>query len=342
MSESRDASAPFSQRRALRAIVPSTKMGEVVHLCWMLHNVCNYRCSYCDECLWGGSDRLLKFEHAERFLAQLFSAHRRNLFHVSFTGGEPTLWPDFLRLCRFLKERRCEIGMTTNGSKPLRFWDEAGDYFNWICLSYHPEFVKDDHFLGVVRLLSTRVKLAVRLMLHPEPKYWTKSLEFAGKLKAASVPGSVYVEHVPILADFVGRSRPVEYGPRQREALSACLPFVVGGSESSPRKTALPELWEYEVVYEDESRGMCRPNELVLQDLVNFNGWTCFAGVDMFFADHRGDLYRGGCQIGGKFGNIADETVLFPTSPVVCTKDFCPCGTDILVKKFRPAAPEAR
>lgn len=319
-------------------------MGVPLHLCWMLHNLCNFRCSYCNEMNWGGSHRWLKLEHVRRFLDQLFSAYQRDLYHVSFTGGEPTLWPDFLKLCRHLKERRCEIGMTSNGSKPLLFWEEAKDHFNWVCLSYHPEFTKDEHFLAVVRLLSARTRLAVRLMMHRDRRYWDKSVAFGEKLKALTGVDSVYVEYVPLVEDFGINSRPVVYAPRQQEELGQHQPFAIAdaAAAATAQKAASPDLWNYQTVYEDGSRELCRPNALVLSDLVNFKGWTCFAGVEMLFVDHKGDLFRGGCAAGGRIANIFDERIPFPSEPILCPKNYCPCGTDIQVKKFRPGSPGAR
>jgi hypothetical protein len=310
----------------------------------MLHDLCNYRCAYCDESYWGGSHRWLKFDDVRRFLDQLVAINRRDLYHISFTGGEPTLWPEFPRLCRYLKERRWEIGMTSNGSKPLSFWDEVKDDFNWISLSYHPQYAKDDHFLELIRLLSARAKVAVRLMMHRERRFWERSFAFGETLRSLKGINSTYVEYVPLQENFGKDSTPVVYEPWQQEAFRGLRPFAAQDPEipATPRKFAAPDLWNYQVVYADGARELCRPNELVVQDLVDFEGWTCFAGVEMMFVDHTGEIYRGGCKIGGRIGRIGDESFSFPSAPVVCTKNFCPCGTDIQTKKFSPESPRGR
>lgn len=307
----------------------------------MLHDLCNHRCSYCAEANWGGKYRDLKFSDVAFFLAQLFAHYRKDRYHVSFTGGEPTLWPDFARLCEFLKNNGCDIGLTSNGSRPAKYWNELADHLNWTCLSYHPEYARDAEFLRVIEVLAPRTRLAVRLMMHHERSVWEKSIAFGERIRGLAADLPVFVEYVPLQSDFSGSERaPWEYADWQREFFARTNHFMHGAAapDVAAALARKRDVWDFYVVYDDGTREFCRPNEMVAYDRVNFQGWTCQAGRDLLFINAAGEVLRAGCKIGGRLGFLTDRLLKFPTGPVVCDKNFCPCGTDILVAKQAPRA----
>ncbi len=320
------------------AILPGPETQNSLHLCWMLHNFCNQRCTYCDESNWGGSDRWLTYDHVIRFFEQMFAHYHGKRMHISFTGGEPTLWKDFSRLCRYLSEKGCDIGMTTNGSRSLKFWGEMDDCFNWLNFSYHPEFAKDDHLLEVISLMAKRTRIAVRLMMHQDRQYWEKSVAFADKLRALPDDIRFFVEYVPLQTNLGPGSKPVVYEDWQKEFFAANNHFSRASSseEITRRVESRRKVWEFDVVYADGTRKQCQPNELVAKDQANFKDWTCHAGLDILFISHLGDIFRAGCQVNGSFGHIFDEQIHFPVEPIRCPLSFCACGSDIQAQKTAP------
>lgn len=322
--------------RRLIGIQPGEKMGNFLHICWMLHNMCNQRCTYCRDFNWNGDFRWLKYDHVESFLRRVFTHYKKDLYHISFTGGEVTLWPEFPKLVKFLKANDCQLGLTTNGSRRLDYWKAIENDFNWMCISYHAEYAKDDHLLDLVRLLVNKTRLSVRLMMHKEKKYWDQCLAFGEKLKALTGCKHLFVEYVPLQDDFGMGARPTEYADWQQEFFKEKAFFTNESAPDMPWPDLGPEVWDFQARYSDDTSEFCRPNELVRRNEINFKDWSCYAGVDMLFINQEGEIFRGGCRQGGKVGHIFDEVLNFPVKPWRCTTNFCPCGTDILTKKFAP------
>src|SRR3954447_18211050 len=79
---------------------------------WTLGNTCNYACSYCPPRLHDGLTPWPPLELLTQFVDRL-AAHYAPLGQTllfQFTGGEPTVYPQFLELLRHLRKRRCRAG----------------------------------------------------------------------------------------------------------------------------------------------------------------------------------------------------------------------------------------
>jgi hypothetical protein len=280
----------------------------------------------------------LKFDHVVRFFEQVFAHYDtfQNRYLVSLTGGEPTIWPDFLRLCEFLTARGCLLGMTTNGTRHPEFFTKAQKMFNYVAMSYHPEFTKDDVFLQNVRLLGGHTHLGVRVMMHKEKKYWDRSLAIVDSIRQIPEEPPIWIEYVPILDDFgTITPHPTQYEPWQQEFFAKNPDFYL----HNPKKHFnLPDrtLSDAEVIYRDGFREELKPNDILQAQLAKFKGWSCRIGVDQLFINERGEVWRAGCLEGGKVAHIFDENIRFPQAPVTCTKGYCHCTTDINTAKVAP------
>jgi MoaA/NifB/PqqE/SkfB family radical SAM enzyme len=75
-----------------------------------LTNRCDLACAHCYA---PKSREGLSFESVRRWLVELDAA---GTLGVGFGGGEPTLYPDFVRLCRYVaEETRLSVSFTTHG-----------------------------------------------------------------------------------------------------------------------------------------------------------------------------------------------------------------------------------
>lgn len=83
-------------------------------------NACNHRCEVCGQYGRHGYMRskegknltkILPFETYKNLVDQV--AHYKPLFYI--TGGEPFLYPDFIRLMNYIKSKRCVLSVVTNG-----------------------------------------------------------------------------------------------------------------------------------------------------------------------------------------------------------------------------------
>jgi hypothetical protein len=63
-----------------------------------------------------------------------------------------------------------------------------------------------------------------------------------------------------------------------------------------------------------------------------FAGWKCQVD-DALFINPRGDISGASCGVGQTHGNITDSDLTFDLKPVICNKQHCHCGTDIIIPK---------
>jgi sulfatase maturation enzyme AslB (radical SAM superfamily) len=88
-----------------------------------LANICNLHCSYCFR-----SDDNLYSSHAEFFPLELLrqivtEAHTvANVTRINFTGGEPTLHPEFAETLRLIGDAGLTVSFVTNGWHFERVW----------------------------------------------------------------------------------------------------------------------------------------------------------------------------------------------------------------------------
>ena len=88
-----------------------------------LANICNLHCSYCFR-----SDENLYSSHAEFFPLDLLrrvideAREAANVTRISFTGGEPTLHPEFAETLRIIGDAGATVSFVTNGWHFERVW----------------------------------------------------------------------------------------------------------------------------------------------------------------------------------------------------------------------------
>lgn len=106
---------------------------------WYVGKRCNFDCSYCVEYLHDNHSPHVPYENMKKLADYVYARSGRNVFW-SLTGGEPTLNPDFIRLCQYLKELKSRhISLTTNGSRTAKYFLELFQHLDNITLSLHME-----------------------------------------------------------------------------------------------------------------------------------------------------------------------------------------------------------
>ena len=108
---------------------------------WHFHikitDACNARCGFCIE---QNCKRNEKADHAleniERMLTEM--EKKKCLFSVSVTGGEPTLFPKFDKLCDILETHDISfLTMNTNGYGLEKYRSRIDGLFDWVNISRH-------------------------------------------------------------------------------------------------------------------------------------------------------------------------------------------------------------
>ena len=67
---------------------------------WQVNNFCNFRCSYCNSGNWSGENKndtdLVKYIANLKVIIDKYKSVGYNDFKFFFSGGEPTLWENFI------------------------------------------------------------------------------------------------------------------------------------------------------------------------------------------------------------------------------------------------------
>ena len=128
---------------------------EPMMVTWDIGRRCNYDCSYCPshrhdnfsphatlDTLKGNVDFLYKY-------IDLYMNHRYfKETSISFTGGEPTVNPNFIPFIKYLKEQyrekyqdkwRAGFALTSNGAMSSKMADAVMEHMDHITISYHTE-----------------------------------------------------------------------------------------------------------------------------------------------------------------------------------------------------------
>lgn len=292
---------------------------------WCLGNTCNFKCSYCPSGLHDGSKRWPDIETVKAFILKVKSQHPNKNLYFEFTGGEVTLYKHFTELCKFCNDNEVKVGIISNGSRTIRFWEEHKQYLDHICLSYHPEFSNADHFIDVVKLVHDEVRTHVNIMMSPE-----KFDSCCAVAERITEINNISMALQPLIVDFGDTL--YEYSPQQQEVFDK-------QHELFSKKIKFTKRVEYyrgamREVYADGSSQVKSAHRFIADKTNDWSGWKCFAGVEQLIVDMDGRIYRGWCKVGGAIGHIEQEINL-PTTPVLCNKTMCHCNYDIMSTKIK-------
>lgn len=129
--------------------------GNVFQVTWDLGRRCNYDCSYCPTHRhdnFSSHATLEELKSSAEFVFEyidLYMQHRYYKFaSIGFTGGEPTVNPNFIRFVKYFKELyqekyksryECSFALTSNGAMSKKMADNVIENFDHITVSYHAE-----------------------------------------------------------------------------------------------------------------------------------------------------------------------------------------------------------
>lgn len=304
---------------------------------WSLHNFCNFRCSYCPPNLNNGTTTPIDMDVLARFVDRIQEIAPGNKIIFAFSGGEPTLHPQFIEMIKYLNSRGCEITMTTNGSRGLDWWKEAEPYIDHLVISYHANWTKPEKLARNIDFLIDTCWVNLDLMM--EPEHWDTILELGEQFKGRK---NIQVTYLPIQKDFgVDANGLIDYTPDQLEFLRN-PPNYLG--EWAPAQSKIDKCnglfgrgdnW-MEIVEDGKARVVDVDYKyLIANDMNRFKGYKCNLGLEGVIIEINGDIYKGYCHVGGKVGNIYEGVLNLDGQPVICPKEYCSCAVDIEISKER-------
>lgn len=299
---------------------------------WNLGNMCNFSCSYCPSILNDGSFGWNDFEVVQRFIDAVVENYAPRTVYFEFTGGEVTLWKDFVKTAEYIKSIGHDIGFISNASRTIRWWEKNKTKFDHVCLSFHPEHSDAQHFFEVVSIMSQQCRTHVNVMGHTDPDHFREGVELSERL--ASEVKNISMAFQPLVVDF-GEERFPYTDEQQRLFDDQWKLFGSRVVHDRQFKLYRGSMDMHDTVNNLQQNSSA--HRFIADGTNNWKGWDCWAGVEQIVVDFDGTVLVGWCRVGGPLGQMQNpESIRWPNKPIKCNKGFCHCNFDIMCTKVLP------
>jgi organic radical activating enzyme len=307
------------------------KYSDVLQITWVINNICSNKCNYCVPALHSGNNHGYEWEAVKAFFEEIFKRYPK--IHVSIAGGEPTMSPFLLDLCKMIHERGSTVGITSNGTRNVEYYSELSKYLQYIVYSYHPQYGDRN---SVMDKISTSIKncyCTLRIMM--SPTHWDTALEMYNTIKEHPLIPYFNMEAVKILDWAQADRTTLIYTPEQLEWFGG--ETRCGGYKTSELNIKSWANIGSDFVLEDGSIDESADAvDYINQGLTDFYGWECEMGLESLFIFADGEIKRGNCT-SFYIGNINKlDEIKWPTNTVICPWHICHCATDVLISKRSP------
>lgn len=293
---------------------------EYKHINWYITKRCNYDCSYCSDLIHDKISERPSLEKMKLAANNIFENVPPEQCFLDFTGGEPTIIPNFDKFFKWLKEEKNlkRAGFITNGTRNYRYYENIMQYSDNITFSYHFEFAKDNVLLKKIVKLHEKFGKKIRVQIMYHAKYFERLKNIVSTLKDNNIFYSI--------REIREKAASPGFDP---DAMDYTAEMIEWMKENEPKDT---NKMLGKGLTTDGDIEIPSGNYMSHNKYNNFKGWHCWIGIDYFQIWFDGTVNRGGCGVGPSLGNIY-EKVNWPTDPIVCTKDGCFCGPEIFTRK---------
>ena len=316
-----------------RKIIAIDAPDKYLAVTWQVNNYCNFRCSYCNPGNWGGEN--VNDGNLGVYLANLQTIIQRykdigyKEFKFFFSGGEPTAWRNFIPICEWLKSElpHCTLAVNTNLSRPLAWWTKHHHLFDDVVASFHAEFSDKVKYEANSIYLCDKVNyLATKMLLHEE-RFW-EVVEYGNHLK--TVMPNYVLEWTPLFDEMSINAGPWHY--KDPEKATFINTHNLEMQFTLPKPFNESKCLSYNK-YDDGTIIPTNSNDVIIKGENFFSGWKCNVG-DALFINPVGVVSLASCGQGGIVGHILTDIDRVGPKQITCRKEYCHCGTDIIIPKI--------
>lgn len=267
---------------------------------WCLSNICNYQCSYCIDVLHNKTVPFPDLSTVLSFCNQVIKSKQNKKILFEFTGGEVSIWEDFPELCKRLKSKNhVYIGMISNGSRSLSWWENIAANIDSVALSFHSEYATYEHFAAIIELLKQKSKVHVNIMVKPEA--FDYCLEVAEKI--ASISG-ISLSLQPLIINLQNELFP--YTAEQLTRLSSSEHIYSNAQEKHHLASSFRPRGLMKKIYLNGEDKLTSSESFIARKSNSWFLWKCAIGKEQIIVDMHGVAWRGWCFAGGSLGNIKE------------------------------------
>lgn len=172
----------------IKTIAINLVKSEPMMVTWDLGRRCNLDCTYCAASRHNNYSKPVSLEsliETFNFIKKwtgLYNSKRvySSTTNIDFTGGEPTVNPNFWKLVEYIRETSPDfgLGLTSNGTWPEREADKIIDNMKGVTISWHAEAdksIKQRILNNILKLKASGIWLQVNVMLHCD--YFDEAVE---------------------------------------------------------------------------------------------------------------------------------------------------------------------
>ena len=297
---------------------------------WLLGNSCNYSCQYCHDIFRKGDKAFPDMETIVDVCVDIISHYDElgNDVVFEFIGGEPTLAGDVQEIGRRIGNYPVNLILKTNASANLDYWINNRRHLSSVVISVHKEFCDLTHIESVIEILrddtlGKPVDVQVLIPTTQRKDHFDWAIETRKRLRRKFDLG----DYQMLFSNFgMGSDMYLPYSDEQWAEYYRSI-----GRRAPPPKNILQDpIVHRNSIEHQKSIGTPIPKS---RNPLDYNGFTCYAGIDTLVIDNNGHIWRGWCSQGEQVGSIHERPFVLPKDPIVCAKDMCKNGFDQLARK---------
>lgn len=269
---------------------------------WEIHYACNYHCSYCHAPKpWHKDVPAAVYLTVKELMKAWEDIYKRyGSWYILISGGEPSAYPNFLKLITNLSQIHF-VELCTNLSwDVIPFIDNINPKMVKVGTSFHPEFADLNVFIDKVKLLKEK-GFNADVNFVPHPTLLSRLSEYKDRFGEAGIQFKLQ----PFIGDYEKRRYPQGYTENEKK---------------------------YFEIFEDE----CNINTLDFKTTEKSNttqGQLCRMGQNYSFIHPDGEVHRCCKDKTISLGNIFKGTFALLEEPVSCNAQECNCNRCMLVGK---------
>ena len=343
--------------------------GDMMYVGIILDRFCNYNCSYC----WphARSDTRSHFS-VDTMKATVDEIKRQsrakgfNSFQFTFSGGEATLYPNYLQLLEHLAEdtSNCNyqsMRMASNLSPGIRWFDkfvQSTSKFNFVGISaswHREQGIKEGDLSGfkekfaekILYLQENDIEVLINIVMLPElfDEIYTEAEYFHNmginvscKPLFHPITNIMSSDYTPEQLSFMQNDMPLVNVVEARRKM--VHPQPIRGSYANIERVEYTDLpitkLSVELIDNNDNKWhLDHAERLNSAGFNKFTNWMCYAGYRSFMISApSGYVRRGYSCADDPLGHIETGFKLFD-GPKLCITDLCSCSADSKIMKYK-------
>ena len=308
----------------------------IIH--WFPTDFCNYNCSYCI----AHAPHIQKGIEFTKLLLLIGTVDKifeikKDKYVFIFSGGEPTLHPNFIELVEYILENKnASVYLFSNGHKNADFFSKLFSKNNfYLNFSIHLEYANINHVKEIIKCSNNYNKYTMfSLMMNPDLK--DKYLQFYKDLyeyrKKYCFGLDLGLIHDNQKLDERYSNEDINWFYKANKEFEEIEKY-------NNYKGYIPDYFQdYNTKYFfDNNESLYIPHrKAIIKNMKNFKNFYCVQGVNSISINAQGNYKGTECSISPNVGNIYKENIDYfkLIQPIKCSLEGCDCRINNYAPKY--------